>query len=282
MKIVIGETMNLKENERIDDLEFNNLKIIQNKDGFCFGIDSVLISDYAKKDIKNNALGADLGTGTGIISILLSAKTRLSKIIGIEVQKEVADMAQRSIELNGLQNKIEIKNMNIKNIIQNIDNSKLEKRKKQVKLGNIQTETHKEKDNIWLEKFDFVVTNPPYKKLETGKVNESEYKYISRHEATANLEDFIKVSKYLLKDKGSFFMVHRPDRLVDIIELMRKYKLEIKNIRFIYPSVDKSPNLVLIKGIKNAKPFLKIDKPLIVYNQNGEYTDEIYEIYGKK
>ena len=282
MKIVIGEIMNLKENERIDDLEFNNLKIIQNKDGFCFGIDSVLISDYAKKDIKNNALGVDLGTGTGIISILLSAKTRLSKIIGIEVQKEVADMAQRSIELNGLQNKIEIKNMNIKNIIQNIDNSKLEKRKKQVKLGNIQTETHKEKDNIWLEKFDFVVTNPPYKKLETGKVNESEYKYISRHEATANLEDFIKVSKYLLKDKGSFFMVHRPDRLVDIIELMRKYKLELKNIRFIYPSVDKSPNLVLIKGIKNAKPFLKIDKPLIVYNQNGEYTDEIYEIYGKK
>ena len=274
--------MNLKENERIDDLEFNNLKIIQNKDGFCFGIDSVLISDYAKKDIKKNALGVDLGTGTGIISILLSAKTRLSKIIGIEVQKEVADMAQRSIELNGLQNKIEIKNMNIKNIIQNIDNSKLEKRKKQVKLGNIQTETHKEKDNIWLEKFDFVVTNPPYKKLETGKVNESEYKYISRHEATANLEDFIKVSKYLLKDKGSFFMVHRPDRLVDIIELMRKYKLEPKNIRFIYPSVDKSPNLVLIKGIKNAKPFLKIDKPLIVYNQNGEYTDEIYEIYGKK
>lgn len=274
--------MNLKENERIDDLEFNNLKIIQNKDGFCFGIDSVLISDYAKKDIKKNALGVDLGTGTGIISILLSAKTRLSKIIGIEVQKEVADMAQRSIELNGLQNKIEIKNVNIKNIIQNIDNSKLEKRKKQVKLGNIQTETHKEKDNIWLEKFDFVVTNPPYKKLETGKVNESEYKYISRHEATANLEDFIKVSKYLLKDKGSFFMVHRPDRLVDIIELMRKYKLELKNIRFIYPSVDKSPNLVLIKGIKNAKPFLKIDKPLIVYNQNGEYTDEIYEIYGKK
>ncbi len=274
--------MNLKENERIDDLEFNNLKIIQNKDGFCFGIDSVLISDYAKKDIKNNALGVDLGTGTGIISILLSAKTRLSKIIGIEVQKEVADMAQRSIELNGLQNKIEIKNVNIKNIIQNIDNSKLEKRKKQVKLGNIQTETHKEKDNIWLEKFDFVVTNPPYKKLETGKVNESEYKYISRHEVTANLEDFIKVSKYLLKDKGSFFMVHRPDRLVDIIELMRKYKLEPKNIRFIYPSIDKSPNLVLIKGIKNAKPFLKIDKPLIVYNQNGEYTDEIYEIYGKK
>ena len=273
--------MNLKENERIDDLEFNNLKIIQNKDGFCFGIDSVLISDYAKKDIKKNALGVDLGTGTGIISILLSAKTRLSKIIGIEVQKEVADMAQRSIELNGLQNKIEIKNMNIKNIIQNIDNSKLEKRKKQVKLGNIQTETHKEKDNIWLEKFDFVVTNPPYKKLETGKVNESEYKYISRHEATANLEDFIKVSKYLLKDKGSFFMVHRPDRLVDIIELMRKYKLEPKNIRFIYPSIDKSPNLVLIKGIKNAKPFLKIDKPLIVYNSNGEYTDEIYKIYNR-
>ena len=273
--------MNLKENERIDDLEFNNLKIIQNKDGFCFGIDSVLISDYAKKDIKNNALGADLGTGTGIISILLSAKTRLSKIIGIEVQKEIDEMAQKNIELNDLQNKIEIKNMNIKNIIQNIDNSKLEKRKKQVKLGNIQTETHKEKDNIWLEKFDFVVTNPPYKKENTGKTNESEYKYISRHETTAKLEDFIKTAKYLLKDRGSMYMVHRPDRLVDIIELMRKYKIEPKKIRFVYSNIEKEPTSILIKGIKNAMPFLKIEKPLIIYNSNGEYTDEIYKIYDK-
>ena len=266
--------MLLKDDERIDDLEFNNLKIIQNKNGFCFGI------DYAKKDIKGNAVGIDLGTGTGIISILLSAKTRLSKIIGIEVQKEVADMARRSIELNGLQDKIEIRNMNIKNIIQNSDNSKLEK--EQAKPGKTQTKSNKEKANIWLEKFDFVVTNPPYKEFETGKVNENEHKYISRHEVTANLEDFMKVSKYVLKDKGYFFMVHRPNRLVDVIELMRKYKIEPKSIRFVHSSIDKEPNLVLIKGRKNANPFLKIDKPLIVYDSNGKYTNEIYEIYGKQ
>ena len=280
IKIVIGDYMLLKDDERIDDLEFNNLKIIQNKNGFCFGIDSILISDYAKKDIKGNAVGIDLGTGTGIISILLSAKTSLSKIIGIEVQKEVADMARRSIELNGLQDKIEIRNMNIKNIIQNSDNSKLEK--EQAKLGKTQTKSNKEKANIWLEKFDFVVTNPPYKEFETGKVNENEHKYISRHEVTANLEDFMKVSKYVLKDKGYFFMVHRPNRLVDVIELMRKYKIEPKSIRFVHSSIDKEPNLVLIKGRKNANPFLKIDKPLIVYDSNGKYTNEIYKIYGKQ
>ena len=246
--------MNLKENERIDDLEFNNLKIIQNKKGFCYGIDSVLIADFAK-EIKKDARGVDLGTGTGIISILLAAKTNLSKIIGIEIQKEVADMARRSVELNNLQNKIEILNLNIKNIISC--------------------------QEIERESFDFVVTNPPYKKLETGKINENEYKYISRHEVTANLEDFLKVSKYLLKDKGSFYMVHRPDRLVDIIELMRKYKIEPKKIRFVLSSIDKEPTLVLIKGIKNANPFLKIEKPLIIYNSNGEYTDEIYKIYNR-
>ena len=243
--------MELKENERIDDLEYKDLKIIQNAKGFCFGIDSVLISDFAR-DVKNNSIGVDLGTGTGIISILLAAKTNLRKIIGIEVQKEVADMAKRSVELNNLQDKIEIINMNIKDFLP-------------------QRET-----------FDFVVTNPPYKKLETGKTNESEYKYISRHEVTANLEDFIKVSRYLLKDKGAFYMVHRPDRLVDIMELMRKYKIEPKKIRFVHSTIEKEPTLVLIKGIKNARPFLKIERPLIIYKKNGNYTDEIYKIYGKE
>ena len=250
--------MKLKENERIDDLEYNNLKIIQNKEGFCFGLDSVLLSDFAS-EVKNGSSGVDLGTGTGIVSILLTAKTNLKRIVGVEIQKEVADMAKRSVELNNMNNKIKILNIDIKEIFQK--NCKSEELKK--------------------ESFDFIVTNPPYKKLETGKTNENKYKYISRHEATANLEDFIKISKYLLKDKGSIYMVHRPDRLVDIIELMRKYKIEPKNIRFVYPSIDKAPNLVLIKGIKNARPFLKIDKPLIVYDSNGCYTDEIYEIYGK-
>lgn len=263
--------MELKENERIDNLEYKNLKIIQNKNGFCFGIDSVLLVDFAK-DIKKNAKGVDLGTGTGIISILLAAKTNLSNIIGVEIQKDVADMAKRSVQLNEMQDKIEIINCNIKEFLNN-------KRKENNKIDNdIIEKKHKK---LSMNEFDFIVTNPPYKKLETGKVNENEYKYISRHEVTANLEDFIKVARLLLKDKGDFYMVHRPDRLVDIIELMRRHKLEPKKIRLVYSTIDKEPTLVLIKGVKNAKPFLKLEKPLIVYNTDGEYTDEIFKIYGK-
>jgi tRNA1Val (adenine37-N6)-methyltransferase len=245
--------MILKENERIDDLEYKNLKIIQNKEGFCFGIDSVIISDFAK-DIKNNSMGADLGTGTGIISILLSAKTKLKKIYGIEIQSDVADMAKRSVKLNSLEERIEIINSNIKNI----------------------------ENSISRESLDFIVTNPPYKKLETGKINENKYKVISRHEHSANLEDFIKITKFLLKDKGALYMVHRPERLADIIELMRKYKIEPKKIRFVHSNINKEVNLVLVKAIKNAKPFLKIEKPLIIYDEKGQYTDEIYEIYNKE
>ena len=241
------------ENERIDDLEFKGLKIIQNKDGFCFGIDSILLSDFAK-EIKKGSKVIDLGTGTGIIGILLCMKTELSKIMGVEIQKEVYDMAKRSIKLNNLENKFEIINENIKNL-ENI----------------IETGT-----------FDAVVTNPPYKKIGTGLTNENEKKLISRHEITANLEDFIKVSSKMLKDKGTLYMVHRPDRMVDIIELLRKYKLEPKKIKFVYPNANKDANLILLKAVKNANPFLKIEKPLYVYNQNGEYTDEILKIYGKK
>ena len=245
--------MELKENERIDDLEYKNLKIIQNEKGFCFGIDSILISDFAKK-IKNNSIGADLGTGTGIIGILLCAKTNVKKIYGIEVQKDVADMAKRSTKLNNLENKFEIINSNIKDI-----SGKLER-----------------------ESLDFAVSNPPYKKLETGKVNENEYKYISRHECSANLEDFINTAKYLLKDKGTLYMVHRPERLADLMELMRKYKIEPKKIRLVYSYINKDASLVLVKAVKNARPFLKIEKPLIIYDNNGEYTDEIYKIYNKE
>ena len=244
----------LKENERIDDLEIKNMKIIQNKDGFCFGIDSVLLSDFAK-EIKDNSKVVDLGTGTGILGILLCAKTNLKEILGVEIQEEVANMAQRSIELNNLKNRFKILNDNIKNI---------------------------EKNNINLKNnFDYVVTNPPYKKLNTGKINENEKKLISRHELTANLGDFIKTASFLLKDKGTLFMVHRPERLVDILEKMRKEKIEPKELKFIYPKINKEPNLILIKGVKNANPFLKIDKPLYVYNEDGNYTDDILKIYGK-
>lgn len=267
----------LKEDERIDDLELKNMKIIQNKNGFCFGMDSILLSDFAK-EIKNSARVVDLGTGTGIIGILLCAKTGLSEVVGIEIQKEVANMARRSIGLNHLEKRFKIVNRNIKQIIYKRPNKEIKikqisKNKKSYKLID--------KINLNKESFDYVVTNPPYKKMNTGMINENEKKLISRHEYTANLSDFIKTTKYLLKDKGTLFMVHRPERLVDIIEIMRKEKIEPKQIKFIYPKMNTEPNLVLIKGVKNARPFLKIEKPLYVYKEDGKYTDEILTIYQK-
>lgn len=243
----------LKENERIDDLEFKNLKIIQNKNGFCFGIDAILLSDFAKQ-IKKDSIVMDLGTGTGIISILLCEKSNLKKIVGVEVQEEVFDMACRSAKLNNLEDKFEIINENILN------------------LKNIY------KSNT----FDAIVTNPPYKKINTGIVNSKEEKLISRHEVLANLEDYISISSSLLKDKGEFYMVHRPDRLVDILAIMRNYKLEPKEIRFVYSNYSEPPKLVLVKGVKNAKQFLRFRENLYIYNKNGEYTDEIMKIYHKK
>ena len=245
--------MDLKENERIDDIEYKGLKIIQNKDGFCFGIDSVLLSDFAK-NIRHNSKVIDLGTGTGIINILLSGKTKASKFIGVEIQEEVAEMAKRSVELNNLEDKITILNENILNL----------------------------KNLYDARSFDAVVTNPPYKKINTGLINENNKKLISRHEITASLKDFIHISSYLLKDFGEFYMVHRPDRLVDIFQVMREEKIEPKLIKFVYPKADKKANLVLIKGVKKGKPFLEYDNNLVVYNEDGSYTDEILKIYNKK
>ena len=242
----------LKENERIDDLEFKGLKIIQNEKGFCFGMDSVLLSDFAK-NMKNNSTVLDLGTGTGIIPILLCGKTNLKKVVGIEIQQDVANMAKRSSQLNNLQDRFEVVNTNI------------------IDLKNIYEK----------QSFDVIVTNPPYKKENTGITNENEAKLISRHEITANLEDFISISKDLLKDKGEFYMVHKPERLVDILSLMRKYKIEPKILKFVSPNKNKEPNLILIKGIKNANSFLKVEKNLYVYNEDGKYTNEILKIYNK-
>lgn len=247
------EKIELKENERIDDLEYKGLKIIQNKEGFCFGIDSVLLSDFAK-NIKKDSLVLDIGTGTGIISILLSKKAEIKKIHGIEIQEEVADMAKRSVKLNDLQDKIQIINKNIKNIFEEIEPNKI----------------------------DAIVTNPPYMKLNTGAKNEEIKKLISRHEVECNLEDIIKISYKLLKSKGEFYMVHRAERIVDILYNLRKYKLEPKEIRFIHSKVGKEPNLVLIKAVKDAGEHLIIDTPLVVYNNDGTYTDEILKIYNKK
>lgn len=244
----------IKDDERIDDLQINNLKIIQNKNGFCFGIDSVILSDFAS-DIKNNVSVIDLGTGTGILGFLLIAKNKIKKVIGIEVQKDVADMAERSIKLNKLENVFSIVNCNVKEIQKNVE----------------------------VEKYDVVITNPPYKKMNTGGKNIDEKKLISRHEVLADLNDFIYASKKVLKDKGCLYMVHRPERLSDILENLRKNKLEPKRIKFVYSKQDsKEAKLVLIKAVKNGGEFLKIEKPLYIYKNNGEYSEEILKIYNKK
>ena len=228
------------------------------KEGEC-GIRKVPIKsiDEENHSVVLDLRGAnvlDLGTGTGIISILLCGKTDLNSITGVEIQNEVAEMANRSSKLNKLEKKFKVLNDNILNLINIYDN----------------------------QSFDVIVTNPPYKKKNTGIINENEKKIISRHEITATLEDFIKVSSDLLKDKGEIYMVHRPDRLVDIFSLMRNNKLEPKILRMVYSNKNKEPKLLLIKGIKNAKPFLKIEKNLYIYDGNGNYTEEIMKIYNKK
>ena len=211
-----------------------------------------MLTDFAK-EIKKESKVLDLGTGTGIISILLSKKTILKKIIGVEIQKEVYEMAKKSIKLNNLENKFEIINEDIKNT-----------------------------PNIFCNNsFDAIVTNPPYKKINTGLVNDNEKQLISRHEIKCNIEDIAEVSSKMLNSNCSVYMVHRPDRLVDIVQAFKKYNLEPKKIRFVYPKVDKEPNLILIKATKGANSFLKVEKPLIIYNKDGSYTEEVLKIYNK-
>ena len=245
--------MELLENERIDDLEFNNLKIIQNTTGFCFGIDSVLLSDYAK-NLKAGSKVIDIGTGTGIIGILLCSKSKLSHVTGIEIQDDVAQMAKRSIKLNQLEDKFDVLNINVKDVFEYIEPNTI----------------------------DCIVTNPPYMKLNSGAQNIEKKKLISRHEVECNLEDIIKISYKLLKSKAEFYMVHRAERIVDIMYCLRKYRLEPKQIRFVHSRQSVSPNLVLIKCVKDGGNTLKIDKPLVIYNDDGTYTDEIYKIYNKE
>ncbi len=240
----------MKPTERIDELGCKDLKIIQNSDWFCFGMDAVLLANYSR--MKKGSKVVDLGTGTGIIPILIHGKNDVEKIYGIEIQTEVAEMATRSVELNNLSGKIEILNIDLKQA--------------EEVLGN----------NI----FDAVTSNPPYMPLDSGFKNKTDNKTISRHEIECSLRDVIETANRLLKPNGRFFLVHRPNRIVDILTLLREYKLEPKAIRFVHPRVGKSPNLVLIKSIKLAKPDLKFEDPLYIYNDDGNYTKELLDIYG--
>jgi len=242
--------INLLPGERIDDLERNGYKIIQNSDKFCFGMDAVLLSGFAQ--VKTGEKVLDLGTGTGIIPILLEGKTEGKHFCAIEIQEESADMARRSVALNCLEEKIDIINGDIK-----------------------------EASSIFgRASFDVVTTNPPYMNDNHGLKNPDLPKAIARHEVLCTLEDVVREAAAVLKDKGRIYMVHRPHRLIEIITTMKEYKLEPKRIKMVHPFIDKDANMVLIEATKGGNPFLKVEKPLIVYKEVGKYTDEIYDIYG--
>lgn len=245
--IINGITIN--KNERVDDLHRNGYLLIQNPNYFCFGIDAVLLSDFAK--VKKDEKVIDLGTGNGIIPILLSAKSPKAHFTGLEIQDENIEMANRSVLLNSLQDEIDIIKGDIKELSTIFKHSS----------------------------FDVVVTNPPYIINGGGILNAHNFKAVARHEILCNLNHVIEESSKVLKFSGRFYMVHRPHRLVDIITCLRTYNLEPKTIRFVHPYINKEPNMVLIEAVKGGKPMCEICQPLIVYEKPGVYTDEIKKIY---
>ena len=243
--------MELNPGERIDDLQINDLKLIQNPECFCFGMDAVLLSAFVKAKEGDRVL--DLGTGNGVIPILLSAKTSAASLVGLELQPINVSLAQRSVEYNSLQDKISIVEGDIK------EAAKL----------------------FGAASFDVVTTNPPYMNENHGLVNDYSVKAIARHELMCTLEDVISQASKLLKPQGNFFMVHRPHRLVDIFDLMRSYRIEPKRMRMVYPFADKEPNMVLIEGLRGGKANLVVERPLVVYRSVGEYTEDIHAIYDR-
>ncbi|MBU9739131.1 tRNA1(Val) (adenine(37)-N6)-methyltransferase [Diplocloster agilis] len=240
----------LKEQERLDELHRNGYRIIQNPSRFCFGMDAVLLSGYAA--VKEGETALDLGTGNGIIPILLEAKTKGKHFTGLEIQEESADMARRSVALNGLEEKIKIITGDIK------------------EAGEM----------FEAASFDVITSNPPYMIGQHGLVNPDSPKAIARHELLCTLEDIIRVSARLLRTGGRFYLVHRPFRLAEIMAALVKYRLEPKRMRLVYPFVDKEPNMVLLEALRGGNSRIRVEKPLIVYKEPGVYTDEIYDIYG--
>lgn len=240
----------LKENERFDKLERNGYEIIQNSEKFCFGMDAVLLSGFAR--VKDGERVLDLGTGTGIIPILLEAKTNASHISALEIQEESVDMARRSVAWNHLEDKITIHQGDIKMASEIFGSAT----------------------------FDVVTCNPPYMIGQHGISNPDDAKAIARHEVLCSLDDVVREAAKVLKPGGNFFMVHRPFRLAEIITTLVKYKLEPKRMQLVYPYVDKEPNMVLIEANRGGKSRMTVMKPLIVYQEKGVYTQEIYDIYG--
>ncbi|MBE6020123.1 MAG: methyltransferase [Firmicutes bacterium] len=236
-------------NIRIDQIGFSGYKLVQNPDWFCYGIDAVLIADFAK--IKKSAKAADLGTGTGIIPLILKHKYSPALIYGVEVQPEVAELAKKTVEINELAETIKIVNANVKNAA----------------------------EIIGRESLDAVVTNPPYVGHGEGIKGAEPVKAAARHEIEGTLEDFIKCGADLLKDRGDFYMINRPSRLVDVVDLCRRYRLEPKELQFIQPEEGKKPNIFMIHCVKYGRPELKFLDPICVYDGKGSYTQQILKIY---
>ena len=238
------------EDERIDDLQRNGYRIIQKKKGFCFGMDAVLLSGFAQ--VKEGEVAVDLGTGTGIIPILLEAKTKGKHFTGLEIQEEVAEMAGRSVRLNQLENRVDIVRGDIK------EASRL--------FGKAS--------------FDVVTSNPPYMNDNHGLKNPELPKAIARQEVFCTLDDVCREASLLLKSGGRFYMVHRPHRLAEIITALKTYKLEPKRMKLVHPFVDKEANMVLIEAVRGGRSMMKVEAPIIVYREPGVYTQEIYDVYG--
>ena len=241
---------NLLPGERIDELQRNGYRIIQNPERFCFGMDAVLLSGFARAKKQERCL--DLGCGNGIIPILMEAKTEGKHFTGLEIQPESADMARRSVALNGLQDRIDIVEGDIK------DASKI----------------------FGASSFHVITTNPPYMIGTHGENSPSTAKAIARHEVLCTLDDILRESARLLMPGGRFYMVHRPFRLAEIFSTLKKYHLEPKRMQLVYPFVDKEPNMVLIEAMKGGNPRITVEKPLIVYETPGVYTKDIRELYG--
>lgn len=233
---------------QIENLHIKGLKLIQNRDFFMFGIDAVLLADFAK--VKKGNLVFDFGCGNGIIALSIAAKNDV-KVKAIEVQKEVFDLAVENIKLNGFENKIEAVNLNVKEI----------------------------RNNFSAQSADVVISNPPYMKKQSAVENENEYLSIARHEILAELDDFVKSASYVLKPNGKFYLIHKPERISEIIVSCSKNNLELKQMQFVVPKKDGEPTMVLMQFVKCAKPGVKVEKALVVYGDDGEYTDEVKKIY---